>query len=150
MLGWGIVKVKELIGLVYPSNRIISIKSGKFQSDWFELNLLDSFLQNYFIPLIPLINLVGEFGGEPIGLFPWALDIWSILANIVFNCWTISSSNCQWLFWFYCCIYCYCFIHVTVSINCGTLVPPAFFFKEHGSDTTCNDYGLLFFKMRIK
>jgi len=29
VLGWGVVKVKELIGLVYPTDKIISIKPGK-------------------------------------------------------------------------------------------------------------------------
>jgi hypothetical protein len=74
-----------------------------------------------------LTDLVGESGGKPMGLFPWALDIRSILADILLNCWTISSNNCCWLCWFCCCVSCYCFIPVIVSINCETLVPLAIF-----------------------
>jgi len=33
VLGWSIVKVKELIGFVHPTNRIISIEPGELQPD---------------------------------------------------------------------------------------------------------------------
>jgi len=33
VLSWSVVKVKELIGFVYSTNRIISIEPGKLQFD---------------------------------------------------------------------------------------------------------------------